>query len=116
MTSDIYYTYATREELLAVGADPDHIFENIAPDGDTIPLQQASLTEEQCHALIPQGGYCYSRKNGKFVYCPFLDFVPTMPKQSNGFCHYLKQGDFTSPGTDLLWDSCKYCGVKEYER
>lgn len=111
--TEIYYTYATREELIAAGADPEKIFDDIAELSECFPLQQASLTEEQCHALIPQGGYCYTRKDGKFVHCPFHDIVPTMPEQGNGFCHYIKRGDFTSPGTDLLWDSCKCCGVND---
>lgn len=112
--TDLYYTYASLDELIAVGADPDSICENIAsPDGRYLPLQQVSLTKEQCYALIPEGGYCYTRKDGKFIHCPFLDFVPTMPEQSNGFCHFIKRGDFTSPGTDLLWDSCKCCGIND---
>ena len=110
--SDIYYTYASREQLLAVGADSNHIYEDIA-ESDYDSLQQATLTKEQCHSLIPHGEYCYGRKDGKFARCPFYDIIPSMPKQSNGFCHYLKCGDFTSPGTDLLWDQCKECGVNE---
>jgi hypothetical protein len=111
--SDIYYTYASREELLAVGADTEHIYEDIANNDHK--LQQATLTEQQCHALIPSGGFCYTRKDGQFKHCPFLDFVETLPKQGNGFCHYIKRGDFTSPGTDLLWDSCKCCGINDNE-
>jgi hypothetical protein len=109
--SDIYYTYASREELLAVGANPKHIYEDIV-DNDR-KLQQVTLTEEQCYALIPRGGYCYTTQDGQFKYCPFFDVIKTLPKQGNGFCHYLKSGDFTSPGTDLLWDSCKCCGVND---
>ena len=102
--SDIYYTYASREELLAAGADSNHIYED---DGH----RHATLTKEQCHSLIPHGEYCYSRKDEKFAWCPFHDIIPSMPKQSNGFCHYIKRGDFTSPGTNLLWDDCKECNV-----
>ena len=107
--TNIYFTSASHEELLAVGVDPDHIYE------DRFTLTQASLTEEQCHRLIPRGTYCYNRVGGVFKCCPFLDKMEGLPNQANGFCHYLKQGDFTSPGTDLLWDSCKCCGVNDFD-
>jgi len=40
--------------------------------------------------LIPSGIYCYI-KNGL---CPYWDKYNTQPHQDNGYCHYLKIGDW----------------------
>jgi hypothetical protein len=79
---------------------------------------------------IPNGSYCYG-ENGK---CPFWDIDESKPSQENGYCHYLKKGDwdFNSEGgtiTDmktgetfhiehnpfngLLWDQVKECGIND---
>ena len=76
-------------------------------------LISTSLTEEEAQSFIPEGTYCYSRVNGKFIPCPFWDKMENLPDQMSGFCHYLKEGDFTRGGTFLLWDQCKECGVKD---
>lgn len=55
---------------------------------------------------IPDGSYCYN--------CPFLDKDETKPIQRNGYCHYLKRGDWENFG--LLWDQVKECGVKDYSK
>jgi len=82
------------------------------------PLRETyvvKLTHEECTKLIPQGSYCYTRgANGEFLLCPFWSRVESQSEQQNGFCHYLKVGDWQHPGIGLLWDQCKECGVNEY--
>lgn len=125
MTTDIYYTYASKQELLDIGADPSTIFKDISQlselmdHKDVKELNQVELTKEQCAKLIPEGNYCYGIKTLEdgFVVrptCPFWDKLLDFPKQNNGYCHYLKQGDFQG-GLGLLWDQCKCCGVNEYK-
>lgn len=72
--------------------------------------------------FIPRGLYCYTPieyptvKNHfrmKIKKCPFWSFNPEQHKQENGYCSYLKQGDWMEDGTFLLWDQCKECGIKE---
>ena len=41
--------------------------------------------------------------------------MENIPKQNNGYCHYLEQGDWQQDGVAFLWDQCKECGVKEWE-
>ena len=102
MNTKIYWVYAKRDELLALGVDPTTIHENI----DYCRLTQCELTQEQCEKLIPKGEYCYDDQRD----CPFHDIIPTFPKQSNGHCHYLKTGDY-GEHFGLLWDSCKECNI-----
>ncbi len=127
METDIYYTYASKEELLKVGVEENTIFERISQfdemEEGTRGLNQASLTQEQCAALIPEGGYCYTRiadEHSKYdgflrtKTCPFWDKILDFPKQNNGYCHYLRVGDWQE--TDhLLWDQCKSCGINDNE-
>jgi len=118
MITDIYYTYASKKELLDIGADPATIFENISEqelvseDEDNCfeTLNQVELTNEQCIQLIPEGEYCYSQG---FETCPFWDKIINFPKQNNGYCHYRKQGDWQMGSVGLLWDQCKCCGINE---
>jgi hypothetical protein len=125
MTTDIYYTYASKKELLDIGAEESTIFEDISElselaDHKDVPfLNQVELTQKQCAKLIPEGNYCYGAKTLEdgFVTkrtCPFWAKLVDFPKQSNGYCHYLKQGDWQG-GLALLWDQCKCCGVNEYK-
>jgi hypothetical protein len=100
-----YYLYETPEALTALGAQ--NVFTDI---GSFSGLVSADLSDDQCKTLIPSGNYCY---DGSSV-CPFLDVIHHFPKQDNGYCHYLKRGDFQHTGLGLLWDSCKECGVNEY--
>ena len=121
--TDIYYTYASKKELLDIGADPATIFENISEqeliseDEDNCfeTLNQVELTNEQCAALIPVGEYCYHRftLDGEFKTCPFWNKIVDFPKQNNGYCHYRKQGDWQMGSVGLLWDQCKCCGINE---
>ena len=108
-----YWLHVDKEALLKIGVDEDSIFEDIAsPEYES--LTQADLTYQQCEKLIPEGSYCYGSHNGVLTPCPFHDMIPNFPKQENGYCHYLKGGDFQGGSLGLLWDSCKECGVKEY--
>lgn len=68
---------------------------------------------------IPKGMYCYD-KNGT---CPFFELRNDKPRQMNGYCHYMKLGDwevdppkdlpenFPLPAISLLWDMVKECGI-----
>jgi hypothetical protein len=75
-------------------------FEDDAEQANTVPQ-----TKEE---LIPQGLYCYD-ENGK---CPFWWKDIDKPEQENGYCLYMKKGDWDLGG-GLLWDQCKECGVNE---
>ena len=37
----------------------------------------------------------------------------TKEHQDNGYCHYLKRGDWEEEGWSLLWDMVKECGIKD---
>jgi hypothetical protein len=122
MITDIYYTYASKKELLDIGVKENTIFENISElselDNSSTGLNQAELTNEQCAALIPIGDYCYSVKTYldgtvRRPACPFWDKIIDFPKQNNGYCHYRKQGDWQMGSVGLLWDQCKCCGINE---
>jgi len=56
---------------------------------------------------IPKGAYCYD-ENGT---CPFWELRDDKPKQQNGYCRYLNEGDWECKGLSLLWDQCKECGI-----
>jgi hypothetical protein len=118
----IYYTYASKEQLLEVGAKEETIFEDISELSrlcdykDVEKLNQVELTPDQCHKLIPQGSYCYTRVDGRIKACPFWNKIVDFPSQDNGYCHYMKKGDWQGKGIGLLWDQCKECGVNEYQQ
>lgn len=74
---------------------------------------------------IPKGEYCYSintivKDNCKNVpsikinICPFWNIDKEQPYQMNGYCNFLKQGDWEEDGTLLLWDQVKECGINHY--
>lgn len=58
---------------------------------------------------IPKGCYCYSEKG----VCPFWDSNPKKEHQENGYCHYLREGDWMNERFGLLWDQVKECGINE---
>ena len=80
------------------------------PEGKT-QAETIELTKKDAQKLIPHGDYCYVLKEGRRNACPFWDKFPNLPRQENGFCHYLKAGDFTEKPTFLLWDQVKECGI-----
>jgi hypothetical protein len=68
---------------------------------------------------IPKGIYCYD-ENGL---CPHWERREDQPDQMNGYCHYLKRGDweveipddfpphFPHSCLSLLWDQVKECFI-----
>jgi len=58
---------------------------------------------------IPVGIYCYDDKG----LCEYWELRPDKPPQMNGYCRFLKEGDWESRRFGLLWDQCKECGVNE---
>lgn len=64
---------------------------------------------------IPKNtSYCYKRdKNGKVKSCKYWRKVSNKEEQDNGYCIYLKFGDWQGEGISLLWDSVKECGISE---
>jgi hypothetical protein len=69
-------------------------------------------------ANIPLGDYCYTLigidSNIGFrqvSVCPFWRKFADKPEQLNGYCTYLKLGDWMEDGTLLLWDQVKECGI-----
>lgn len=79
---------------------------------------------------IPHGMYCYNSEG----LCPFWDKELSKPHQENGYCHFLKKGDWDInaeggritdlktgetfeldyyPFGGLLWDQVKECGVHD---
>ncbi len=64
---------------------------------------------EKDKSLIPKGVYCYDEKGT----CPYWDLREDKPDQDNGYCNFLKCGDWESRVMGLLWDQCKECGIKD---
>ena len=79
--TEIYWLYdKTKESLIDIGVSPESIHLNINING----MLQCKLTKDQGESLIPQKTlYCSG--------CPFHDVIPHFPKQSNGYCHFLKR-------------------------
>lgn len=65
------------------------------------------ISKEEMEKQIPKGMYCdylVKDKNGKHIsldgsykfnikQCPFWDIDKDLPKQMNGYCHYLEKSD-----------------------
>lgn len=61
--------------------------------------------------VIPQGCYCYTYdEKGKQITCPYWSLTKSYPKQENGYCSYLKKGDWEGYCTHL-WDQVKECEI-----
>lgn len=108
MSEKIYYTFATKDQLIKVGVDETKITECVIVDD--CKLSEAEMSLEQCKKLIPEGPYCYD----KHGVCKFWDLNKQFPTQNNGYCHFLNRGDWQLPSIGLLWDQCKECGIKEH--
>jgi hypothetical protein len=68
--------------------------------------------------LIPPGSYCYEwlrspMEGGQIISCPYWDRDLTKNEQDNGYCHFLKTGDWEGEGLNLLWDMVKECGERD---
>lgn len=73
-------------------------------------IQEDKMSEPE--AFIPHHTfYCYS-KDG--MDCPFWAKEKNFEHKENGYCFYLKQGDWDSEGFSIIWDMVKGCGVSEY--
>lgn len=55
--------------------------------------------------VIPKGTYCY-REN----ICPYWGSNKKKQNQSNGYCRFLRSGDWQENAGGLLWDQVKECG------
>jgi hypothetical protein len=54
---------------------------------------------------IPQGIYCYDDDG----VCPFWSIRKDKPEQENGYCSFLKKGDWDFNYCSLLWNKVKEC-------
>ena len=64
---------------------------------------------------IPKGEYCYepikiSRNKLYIKLCPYWSLMKDKKEQLNGYCSFLKQGDWETDHLSLLWDQVKECG------
>ena len=67
--------------------------------------------------IIPNGEYCYRRLSSKKIeLCPYWSRDNSQPEQMNGYCHFLKRGDWESDELSLLWDQCKECNINIEEK
>lgn len=64
-------------------------------------------------SVIPPGLYCYTYEGNNAVVCPYWSIDTKQQTQANGYCAFLKLGDWMEDGTDLLWDQCKECGIND---
>lgn len=60
---------------------------------------------------IPKGDYCYTYINNKQVLCPYWEVSMEHNDQENGYCNYLKVGDWERDSLSLLWDQVKECDI-----
>lgn len=90
--------------------------ETFSPAAADLRFSQHSGSKD----VIPKGMYCYSRSSdidntgGRNVLpCPYWGTDPTRRSQENGYCAYLKSGDWSDEGVSLLWDQVKECRVND---
>lgn len=60
-----------------------------------------------CVESIPQGGYCYDEEG----LCPYWTINKNKPHQMNGYCHFMKKGDWHFDGLSLIWNRVKECTI-----
>lgn len=79
------------------------------------------MSEELDTSVIPKGFFCYTAQgefeDGKMPIktCPYWSIDASQPEQANGYCKFLKKGDWMEDGTWLVWDQIKACGINEEE-
>ena len=81
----------------------------------------AALKVETEVSLIPvNSSYCYESITQSEVeptsfpitnLCPYWRLASDKPDQLNGYCLYLRKGDWEDDGTFVLFDQVKECGV-----
>ena len=75
-------------------------------------------------SIIPEGPYCYTGLSyDKGILhtrvCPYFDHIENGGSQSDGYCHFLEDGDSNLDGSDnldgcgLLWDQVKSCSIND---
>ena len=70
-------------------------------------------------SVIPMGIYCHGKIEehdaGQLLAkpCPYWSIDESKPAQNNGYCKYLKLGDWELNGFPLLWDQVKECGIND---
>lgn len=69
-------------------------------------------------SLIPPGDYCYSlikvdaqSQRLSILTCPYWSKRSDKLEYMNGYCAYLKCGDWEDDRSGLLWDMVKECSV-----
>jgi hypothetical protein len=58
---------------------------------------------------IPHGPYCYD----SLGVCPYWSIKKDKPYGANGYCSFLRKGDWQDNGTILLFDQVKECCENE---
>lgn len=77
------------------------------------------MSEELDTSVIPRGLFCYTAQgefeDGKMLIktCPYWSIDESQPEHANGYCKFLKKGDWMEDGTWLVWDQIKACGINE---
>lgn len=56
---------------------------------------------------IPQGRYCYDEEG----LCPYWTIRKDKPYQMNGYCHFMKRGDWQFEHISLIWNRVKECTI-----
>ena len=91
--------------------------ETFSPAAADLRFSQHSGSED----VIPEGMYCYSRSSivensdtRTLIPCPYWGMDSTRRSQENGYCAYLKSGDWSDDGVSLLWDQVKECRVNDH--
>lgn len=67
------------------------------------------MRAEKGELVIPRGPYCYNEKGS----CPYWDKAEGVGEQNDGYCWFLRKGDWMENSVGLLWDQCKICGKRD---
>ncbi|WP_264773031.1 hypothetical protein [Defluviimonas salinarum] len=98
------------------GEDPASFDPSKDPDIAAADIAAARLGCSPDH--IPEGPYCYSRVPAgprgasRIARCPYWTKVRALPEQLDGYCAYLREGDW-GEGLSHLFDQLKECGENE---
>lgn len=71
------------------------------------------MNKRQMKKYIPRNTfYCYHEDGQP---CRWWSIRHTKPNQVNGYCAYMRYGDWYDPWINDLWDQCKLCNEYLYE-